>query len=205
MLKPTKPKVIFPNDPIMQSLYERVEAETGPISDAVITSPEGYFSNLIESIIGQQLSDKAATKILAKVKTVLEEITPKRVAEVDTEVLRAAGPSYSKITYMKNVADAWLSGAIDYQRFPERDPEEIILLLTQIKGVGRWTAEMFLMSTLAHPDVFSTGDYGLKKAIIREYSLPENIKPKELLKVSDKWAPNRSLASRILWRSLSIK
>ncbi len=199
-------KAKFPKDKIMQKLYQKVVAHYGELPVPTPLDPSEYFSDLCQSIIGQQLSEKVAPKIVDKVRSVLPngEITPANILNASHEVLRIAGPSNSKIAYMKNVATAWQDGSVHYRKFKDMENEDIITELTKIKGIGRWTSEMFLMFSMARPDVFSVGDYGLKRAIIREYKVSEDIKPKELLELSTNWAPNRTLACRVLWRSLNI-
>jgi DNA-3-methyladenine glycosylase II len=196
----------FPEDAKMQSLYEGVVKAFGEFPQRKPAPKTRYFSELVESIIGQQLSGKVADVITAKVKKTLPggKITPEAIKKVRTETLRKAGPSYSKVSYMKNIATAWLDGTIKHKQFAELGNEEIAKELIQIKGIGMWTAEMFLMFTLGRTDVFSPGDYALRKAMIRLYKLPEKVKPDKLIKLSNKWSPNRSLACRVLWSSLEL-
>lgn len=199
-------KKIFPKDKTMQKIYEKVISHYGELPVPKPLDPSEYFSDLCQSIIGQQLSEKVAPKIVEKVKALLPNgvITPENILNTSSEILRTAGPSNSKIAYMKNVATAWQDGSVHYKKFKDMENEDIITELTKIKGIGRWTSEMFLMFSMARTDVFSVGDYGLKRAIIREYKVSEDIKPKELLELSSNWAPNRTLACRVLWRSLNI-
>lgn len=202
--KSAKTDALF-SDPVMQSLHDRVIKEIGQISDFEKTAPQEYFWHMCDSIIGQQLSEKVAPIIRDRVKKVLQDkLTPEQVLATQDADLRAAGLSFSKISYLKNVARFWQSEACLPEKFSEMSAEELIVLLTQIKGVGRWTVEMFLIFTLGHKDVFSPGDFALKKAIMRHYKLAETTKPKEFDQFATQWSPNRSLASRVLWKSLLL-
>lgn len=201
----TKPLHHFP-DKVMQSLYEKVlraDIEIIPIKPA---TEERYFGHLVESIISQQLSTKVADIISARaVQAVGGTWEPAVVVATEHEVLRAVGLSNSKASYIQNIARAWTDGTIDVSRFSELSDEEIITQLSTIKGVGRWTAEMFLIFCLGRPDVFSAGDFGLRKAISVAYNIEQTTKAPELLVLSQAWKPQRSLASRILWKSLELK
>ncbi len=205
---PTKPNpaVVFPKDAKMQALYERVCAELGAPAELTARSGISYFSDLCESIIGQQLSGKAADTIIARIKELLigHEFTPQSVIAADTEKLRGAGSSYAKIKYIKNLAEAWNKNEIEHSKFGELSDEEIITELTKVKGIGRWTAEMFLMFSLGRPDVFSAGDQGLRNALVRHYKINRKATPKQLSAKAQKWSPHRTLASRVLWRSLNL-
>lgn len=193
------------NDPVLNELHKKVLAEFGELRPITARNPEHYFQALVESIVGQQLATKAAAAIRQKVRAAVgKDFSPATVLALPFENLRAAGLSNAKTNYVRNIATAWTDGTISVADLQELDDESLIAELTQIKGVGRWTAEMFLIFTLGRTDVFSVGDYGLKKGIIKAYSLPVDIKPAELLELSENWKPNRSLASLILWQSLEL-
>jgi DNA-3-methyladenine glycosylase II len=192
-------------EPIMHSIHERVTTHFGSLAEISLLSEDQYFWNLCESIIGQQLSEKVAPQIVARVRAVLkEDLRPENVLATPDDTLRAAGLSYSKISYLKNVARFWDESSILPKDFSQMENEDLIVHLTQIKGVGRWTVEMFLIFTLGKPDVFSPGDYGLRRAILREYKLPDTTSPKEMAALAEQWSPHRSLASRLLWKSLEL-
>lgn len=191
-------------DPIMDALHQKV-VNHQPLGELKVLTHDQYFWALCESILGQQLSEKVAPQIVARVKHVLQDtLTPAQVLRTPDDQLRAAGVSYAKISYLKNVATVWETGIIEPDRLHTLSDEEVIEKLVTIKGVGRWTAEMFLIFTLARPDIFSVGDYGLRRAILLAYQLPPETKPKELLALSERWAPHRSTASRVLWKSLDL-
>jgi DNA-3-methyladenine glycosylase II len=199
-------KILFSSDSKLQQLYEQVTEKFGDFTPLTPANPDQYFGKLCESIISQQLSTKVADVIEARVRTLLGgSWTYKSVIATEAEALRGAGLSYAKINYIKNIAEAWQSGAVNSEKLQTQTDEEVITELVKIKGVGRWTAEMFLIFTLGRSDIYSAGDYGLKKAVCKLYGLEMTIKPKELIQISNQWAPHRSLASRILWKSLEIK
>lgn len=160
------------------------------------------FDDLVDSIIGQQLSNKAALTILKRFLALFggkKFPSSDEVIKIDKEKLRSAGMSYSKAVYIKNVALAFKNKELDVKKLKNMTDEEVITELTKIKGVGRWTAEMTLIFTLNRPDVFSIGDGGLKRAVKNLYKLEDT---KKILKLVEKWKPNRSTASWYLWRSL---
>jgi DNA-3-methyladenine glycosylase II len=193
------------SDPILLHLHELVTAQLGELNEIEVLKPEDYFQTLCASIISQQLSTKVADTIFSRVKALVgEPFSPERVLQIPEDEFRAVGMSYAKARYVRAVAEAWQSGLIDPFKVEAMDDETLINHLTQIKGVGRWTAEMFLIFSLGRSDIFSVGDYGLRKALTKAYGIPMETPPAELLKITDKWKPYRSLASRILWKSLEL-
>lgn len=164
---------------------------------------EDFFESLCESIVSQQLSIKAADTIYARIKALLPDskITPAEIYKLDTEAARGAGMSYSKIAYIKDLADKVLKKEIHLKNLEKLNNEAVIAELIKVKGIGRWTAEMFLMFALAREDIFSVGDLGLRNAIKKIYNL-ENPTLDEIEQVSLKWAPFRTYACITLWRSL---
>lgn len=156
-----------------------------------ITPSKNYFESLCESIVSQQLSIKAADTIWNRAKAKIGAITPKNVLRVPDQELRDCGLSWAKIKYIKDLA----SRDLDFSKIDQMADEEVIKHLTQVKGIGPWTAEMFLIFTLGRPDVFSAGDLGLKNAIKKIYKTSPDVSV---------WSPYRSYASRILWKSLEL-
>ena len=192
-------------DKTLNKLYLRVERELGPLPAIKPSKPSEYFFEMAESIVSQQLSVKVADTIFGRVRgLVSKKFLPKELLKLSIEELRGAGLSYSKAAYVQNVAQAWEEGLVEPTKLEKLSDEEVIEKLVQIKGVGRWTAEMFLMFTLGRPDVFSAGDYGLKKAISQAYELPMESKPAVFSELAEQWSPQRTLASRVLWRSLEL-
>lgn len=193
------------NDPILNALYDQVVAEFGPLKLGPALAEDHYFTDLVESIISQQLAAKVATTISGRVhQAVGDDFFPTTVLATPMEKLRAAGLSNAKASYIRNIAEAWQSGQVIPSELTDLPAEEVIVKLSEIKGVGRWTAEMFLMFCLARPDIFSAGDYGLRKAMMRAYNLPEDTKPAVFATMAEQWQPHRTLASRVLWKSLEL-
>ena len=171
------------------------------------TYSSNYFVALVESIVSQQLSVKAADTIFGRLKLLTNdpELTAEAVLLMDQQKMRDAGLSWSKVSYVKNIAEYTVTSDKVFEKFPDMTDEEIITELTQIKGVGRWTAEMFLIFTMERPDVFSPGDLGLMRGIQKLYGFGEKEPTKaEMMEISDKWKPYRSIASRYLWKSLLV-
>lgn len=162
------------------------------------------YEELVEAIVSQQLSVKAAATIFGRFKALFGKKfpTPKQVLAMEDDKLRACGISYPKISYIKAIAQAFADKQIDLKKITKLTNEEIIIELTKIKGVGRWTAEMMLIFVLNRPDVFSIGDLGLRNAITRLYGITDK---KEMEKLAESWSPHRSTASWYLWRSLENK
>lgn len=174
------------------------------IKPFTIQKSDKLFFSLVESIISQQLSVKAGDTIVKRFMALFPdgEITPKAVLSVPRETLRSVGMSWSKADYVHNISRAIVEKQLDFTNFDNLTDEEVILELTKIKGIGRWTAEMFLMFTMAREDVFSYGDVGLQNAIQKLYKLKAKPTKKQMEKFSKKWSPYRTYAARILWRSL---
>jgi DNA-3-methyladenine glycosylase II len=190
-------------DPVMGSLI----SERGPIDPAADrrrSRPDPYEA-LARAIVGQQLSTKAAASIWEKVLAVFDGGTPspKELVAVEPQQLRDAGLSWSKVAYVRDLAERVLDGELDLARLPELDDDEVIAELTTIKGVGRWTAEMFLIFHLGRPDVLSTGDLGIRRAMQIAYGLDELPGPEEMERIAEAWRPHRTLACLYLWRSLA--
>lgn len=190
----------FPKDKQMQALYEKVTAES-EIAEIVPISEDQYFSDLCESIVGQQLSNKVADVIIQRAKNLCGgKFTPEKILAVSIEDFRSVGLSNAKANYIKNLSTHWKNGDIKYHEFKNLEDEEIIKELIQVKGIGRWTAEMFLMFSLGRTDVYSYGDLILRTGVIKYYRL-RKIDQKRIESISKKWSPNRTLASRVLWKA----
>ncbi len=194
-----KYKEVLSKDPIMKSLIEKY-------GELTLTENTDYFVHLISGIIGQLLSGKAADTIFNRVKVLCGgAVTPETICAAADESLRAAGSSYSKIRCMKALAQAVIDKTVDLEHIKQYDSEEVIRQLTVIKGIGRWTAEMFLVFCLAREDVFSFGDGGLNNAMKRLYGNGTALNKSEMKTITDTWQPYRSYASLYLWRSLDNK
>jgi len=183
-------------DPILYKASIAIEfQEISPVTN--------HFLKLVRSIIGQQLSVKAATTIFDRFKKLFlkEDITPGRILKMDKEKIRSCGISYSKIEYIKDLSQKVIDKTLDLEHINDLDNETIISNLTIVKGIGPWSAEMFLMFSLARPDIFSTGDSGLKNAIKKLYKIDE-LSKEDLITISAKWSPYRTYACLVLWQSL---
>lgn len=160
------------------------------------------FYTLARSITGQQISVKAAASVWARVEAAAQEITPERIAYMPAEDLRACGLSTSKVLYFHSLAQHFLENKKMIKSWPKMTDEEIIKELTSIKGIGRWTVEMFLIFHLGRPDVFPVADLGVLKAIYVHYNGAEKMPLSEVRALAERWSPYRSVATWYLWRSL---
>lgn len=161
------------------------------------------FEALARAIVGQQLSTKAARSIWERVVEALGgAASPEAFTSANPGALRAAGLSNSKVAYLGDLAEHVASGVLDLARLAELSDEDVIADLIEIKGIGRWTAEMFLIFHLARPDVISTGDLGIRRAAQLAYGLEELPGPTDLGRIAEPWRPHRTLGCLYLWRSL---
>lgn len=162
------------------------------------------FRDILESIISQQLSVKAASTITNRFVELFpsqEKITPEEILKINDETFRSVGLSRQKISYLRSLSEFIVSEKLVLETLQNLPDEEIISQLTQVKGIGRWTAEMMLISSFAREDVFSVGDLGLRTAVSRIYGIDRNDHAAIEI-ISKAWSPYRTLASLYLWRSL---
>jgi len=167
--------------------------------------PEDLYGALVRSIAGQQLSVLAARAIWRRLTDRFDgrTPTPEEILADDPEALRAAaGFSRAKVAYLRSLAEHVLAGDLELDRLAELPDEEVIRELTAVKGIGEWTAHMFLMFTLHRPDVLPTGDLGVRNAIMRAYGLETAPKPAQMQVIAEPWRPHRTRACLYLWRSL---
>ena len=192
-------KYLSERDPVLAEIIKKVPPFTRRKS-------ENYFISLVESIISQQLSVKAADTIYARFETLFagKVITPEEVLELKDDVIREVGISYQKISYIKDLAEKTLESGILFEQFEIMTDEEIIEELIKVKGIGRWTGEMFLMFAMGRPDVFSYGDLGIRNAIQKLYKFDHQPTQEEAEKIAMNWKPQRTLACRYLWKSLDM-
>jgi len=168
--------------------------------------PDDHYGALLRAIVGQQLSVSAARSIYNRL---LERFdgrppTPERLLAQEPEELRAAaGLSRAKVAYLRSLAEHVLSGELELARMDALDDEAVIAELVAVKGLGVWTAHMFLMFHLGRPDVLPVGDLGVRRAIERAYELPGLPDPPAMEQIAAPWRPHRTLACRYLWRSLA--
>jgi len=187
------------SDPVLRAIIERIGAfrmEYGP--------PE--FHSLAEAILYQQLNGKAAVTIFKRFAALAgEPLTPAGILKLTDEQMRSAGLSKQKSSYLRNMAQRAISGELDFSKLHEMSDEDVIKHLTQVKGVGVWTAQMFLMFTLKRPNVLPTGDFGVQMAIKRHYNKRKLPKPAQMEKIAKPWEPYRSIACWYLWKSMDVK
>ena len=186
-------------DPVLAAVIERV----GPCRLELRTGGS-HFQALTRSIVYQQLSGKAAGTILARFNALYPhgEPTPDAVLATPDDALRAAGLSRQKIAYMRDLATKVSSSELPLDRVEHMTDDDLIAHLVQVKGIGRWTAQMFLMFRLGRPNVLPELDLGIQNAIKRAYRMRKRPTPKHVRRVGSKWAPHSSVACWYLWRSL---
>ena len=170
------------------------------VKELVADHPRTFFASLCGIIIGQQLSGRVADVIEGRLKKAVKRITPKNIAHTPDETLRNTGMSWSKVRFIKDVAEKVLTNELDLLQVRSLNDVGVVSELTKVKGVGPWTAEMFLMFTLGRPDVFSFGDLGLRRAIQELYTLKKEPTVKQMEKISRVWIPYRTYAALALWK-----
>ena len=200
-------KALAKADPKMGALIERIgelDLETR-LARRAEERPADAYGALLRAIVGQQLSTKAARTIYLRVLDLFGGTTPSpaQLLEASEEDLRGAGLSGRKVEYIRDLARHVLAGELELDRLEELDDEAAIEEIVAVRGLGRWTAEMFLIFHLERPDVISGGDLGIRKAIQIEYGLEEMPPPQRVLEIGEAWRPHRSLASLYLWESLA--
>jgi DNA-3-methyladenine glycosylase II len=187
------------HDPVLRGIIERVgpcRMEYGPAE----------FCSVAEAIVYQQLNGKAAVTIFKRFAALAgEPLTPEGILTLTDGQLRSVGLSKQKSSYLKDLAAKTASGELDFSRLPELSDAEVIEHLTQVKGIGVWTAHMFLIFSLRRPNVLPTGDYGVQMAVKKHYKKRKLPKPKDMEKIARAWEPYRSVACWYMWRSLDIK
>ncbi|HEX5359330.1 MAG TPA: DNA-3-methyladenine glycosylase [Candidatus Nitrosotalea sp.] len=187
--------------------FLRKDPVLGDIIDVVgefkLTKKSQHFAVLVESIISQQLATGAADAIFKRFKGLYPKFpTAAEVLATRRSKLRTVGLSGMKVEYLKDLAKHVETGKLDMKAISKMGDEDVIAQLTQVKGIGRWTAEMFLIFSLGRMDVFPVGDLGLRRGVQIAFSLKEMPKPKETEKFGDRWKPYRSVATWYLWKSL---
>jgi DNA-3-methyladenine glycosylase II len=187
-------------------VIRRLIDERGPIdpdTDRRGSRPDAYEA-IARAVVGQQLSTRAARSIWERLVAPFGGSfpPPAELLATEPESLREAGLSWSKVGFLRDLAERVEDGNLDLDRLAGLPDEDVIAELTEIKGIGRWTAEMFLIFHLARPDVVSTGDLGIRRAVQRAYGLDELPGPHDLERIAEPWRPHRTLACLYLWRSL---
>jgi len=186
-------------DPILAAIIKQV----GPCR---MEFGEPTFHSLAEAILYQQLNGKAAVTIFKRFTDLAgDPLTPDGILKLTDAQMRGVGLSKQKTSYLRDLSEKTKAGLLEFERLPELSEEEVIQHLTQVKGVGVWTAHMFLMFTLRRPDILPTGDYGVQAAIKKHYKKRKWPKPAIMEKIAKSWAPYRSIACWYLWKSLDVK
>jgi len=194
-------------DPAMAALIERIgeiDIETR-LRRRSEERPADAYGALLRAIVGQQLSTKAARTIYGRVRELFGGTTPspEQLLGASETDLRACGLSGRKVEYVRDLAAHVLDGELELDRLGELSDEEVIAEIVAVRGLGQWTAEMFLLFHLERPDMLSGGDLGIRKAVQIEYGLEEMPPPSRVLEIGEPWRPHRSLASLYLWESLA--
>ncbi len=190
------------SDPILSQLIDAA----GPLPDAREGRPErdDHYGALVRAIVGQQLSVHAARAIYGRLSARFEDRppTPREIIEDDPQELRSVGLSRAKVEFLRSLAEHVLDGRLELERFGDLPDEQVIEELVAVKGLGTWTAHMFLMFHLERPDVLPVGDLGIRRAMERAYRLDELPGSAVMERIAEPWRPQRTLACRYLWRSL---
>lgn len=190
-------------DPVMAGLIERYEEP-----EAVLARrgrrPGDAYGALVRSIVGQQISTKAAKSIFGRLTGIFGDRTPtpRELLDTDPETLRAVGLSRMKVVFLRDLAEHVEDGRLELERLPELPDAEVLDRLTQVKGLGPWTVQVFLIFHLGRPDVLPVGDLGIRRAVQLEYGLAGLPDVPELERIAEPWRPWRTLACLYLWRSL---
>jgi DNA-3-methyladenine glycosylase II len=184
-------------DPVLGQIVERI----GPYR---ITFREPTFSVLVGSIVSQQLSTKVARVIFGRLKAAVPEgnLTPENVLKLRPAKMRTFGLSTRKVEYIRDIARHARAGTLDFAALPSMDDDAVIECLTQVKGVGVWTAHMFLMFALQRPNILAVGDLGIRNAVKKAYGLDHLPSAEELEEIAAGWHPYCSAACWYLWKSL---
>jgi len=190
-------------DPVLRRVIDTV----GPLDITRWTKlrPKDPYGSLLRSIVGQQLSVSAANSIFGRLKDANggRSPTPQQLLRMRADRLRACGLSRAKVEYVRDLARHVLRGSLDLPRLRHLDDDGVREAITEVKGLGRWTADMFLIFHLRRPDVLPVGDLGLRRAVERAYRVADP-KPAELEAIAAPWRPYRSMAALYLWGSLSV-
>jgi DNA-3-methyladenine glycosylase II len=195
---------IAESDPVMAALIERL----GPMNMERRRRgrPKGdAYAALLRAVIGQQLSSKAAFTIHGRVLDLFggRHPTPRELLDADPDDLRAAGLSGRKVEYLRDLARHVLDGELEVDRLDQLPDEEVTAEIVAVRGLGEWSAQMFLMFFCERPDVLPTGDLGIRRAVQIEYGLDELPTPDALERIAEPWRPHRTLACLYLWESLA--
>ena len=187
------------SDPVLAAIIEKI----GPCR---MQFGQPTFHTLAESILYQQLNGRAAATIFNRFTAAAgDPLTPNGILKLSDAEMRAVGLSKQKTSYLRDLSEKTNAGLLEFERLPNLSEQEVIDHLTQVKGIGVWTAHMFLMFTLRRPDILPTGDYGVQAAMKKLYRKRKWPKPAVMEKIAKPWIPYRSIACWYLWQSLDVK
>lgn len=191
-------RLLLRRDPVLAALIRK----HGPCGLAAAQRSD-HFTALVRAITGQQLSTKAAATIFARLAALMPDgVTPPSLSALSDEQMRGVGMSRQKAAYFRDLCEKVQSGALPLDSLDAMTDDEVIASLTAVKGIGRWSAEMFLMFRLHRPDVLPVGDLGIVNAVKSVYRLRKTPSADRIRKIGESWRPYRSVASWYLWRSL---
>jgi DNA-3-methyladenine glycosylase II len=191
----TATRELAARDPVMKKLVTRFKGLT-------LRSRGDAFNTLARSIVGQQISVKAAQSVWTKFIAAVPDMRPEVVHRHDADALRACGLSRSKVVYLHDLARHFIEGRLSVEQWEHMSDDELIAELTQVRGIGRWTAEMFLIFYLTRPDVLPLADIGLQRAMNLHYNNAKPLSQRKIVTITRRWQPWRSVATWYMWRSL---
>ena len=183
------------SDPVLKEII-------GQIGPYAIQYRPPEFSTLVRSIVYQQISGKAAATVIGRMMATCRQLTPTAILRLTPEELRACGLSGQKASYIRDLAEKTRSRQLRFPPLAAMSDDEVIAQLTQVKGIGVWTAQMFLMFALQRHDILPTADLGIRAAMKRAYGLEALPKPEEMIEIAQPWRPWATVACWYLWRSL---
>ncbi|MDB4756081.1 DNA-3-methyladenine glycosylase [Mariniblastus sp.] len=185
------------SDPVMRQVIRSIGPFTHKLS-------RHRFDMLVNSILSQQISVAAASTIKQRLRELANQkvFTSETILELDVETLRSIGVSRQKANYILDLSEKTANGSVNFRGFSKKNNEEIIQELTSVRGIGRWTAQMFLMFSMGRLDIFPSDDLGLRNSMIQLYDLPESPNKKDLAAVAEKWQPYATVACWYCWKSL---
>ena len=186
-------------DPVMKQIIKQV----GPFT---AKTTRDRFLTLVRSIVSQQISGAAARTIQSRITEAVapDKITPDSIKRFTVEDLREIGVSRQKATYMLDLAERVSGGEVDLRTIGRRPDEQVVEELVKVKGIGVWTAQMFMMFSLGRMDVFPDGDLGIQQGILKNYSVKGDLTADKMKKIAEPWRPYATVASWYLWRSLEL-
>lgn len=182
-------------DPVLKELIQAYAGLT-------LSSRGDAFATLARSIVGQQISVKAAESVWQRLITHIQQISPITIQDSDTDALRACGLSFRKVEYLQDLSRNFLNGGLDPDKLVFLDDDLVIFELVKLKGIGRWTAEMFMIFFLLRPNVLPLDDIGLQRAMSQHYNNKQPLNKHSMREIARNWEPWRSVATWYLWRSL---